>query len=229
MGFAKIRIFKLVLHHVYRFLQVRDDERHYIDRITWSKKKALLEISRRLIDRGVLDNPDDYFFLSKQELYELLNGRRDDRLTRAKIAGRRANFERFDKKLVIPPAFLQCGERIDLEQKSDINVKTDGVLRGLGTSRGTISGPARIIKSLEEIGRIKQGDILVCQATDPGWTPVFLVIAGLVLETGGMLAHGSCLSREYGLPAVQLRNAMNLITEGAMITVDGETGSVTVQ
>jgi rifampicin phosphotransferase len=227
-GFAKLKIFTLVLHHVYRFLQVRDDERHYIDRITWSKKKALIEINRRLIDRGALDAIDDYFFLSKDELYELLNGRRDERLTRAKIAGRRINFERFDKKLVIPPAFLKSGESINLEQQSDAPAEVDGVLRGLGTSRGTITGPARIIKSLEEIGRIKQGDILVCQATDPGWTPVFLVIAGLVLETGGMLAHGSCLSREYGLPAVQLRNAMNLITEGAMITVDGETGSVTV-
>ncbi|MFT4560270.1 MAG: phosphohistidine swiveling domain-containing protein [Gammaproteobacteria bacterium] len=228
-GLAKLKIFKLVLHHAYRFLQVRDDERHYIDRITWSKKKALLEISRRLFERGALDKSDDYFFLSKDELYELLNGRRDERLTRAKITGRRINFERFDKKLVIPPAFLKSGESINLEEQSDEHAEMDGVLRGLGTSRGTITGPARIIKSLEEIGRLKQGDILVCQATDPGWTPVFLVIAGLVLETGGMLAHGSCLSREYGLPAVQLRNAMNLITEGTMITVDGETGSVTVQ
>ena len=81
--------------------------------------------------------------------------------------------------------------------------------------------------SLDEIGRVQAGDILVCQATDPGWTPVFLVIGGLVLETGGMLAHGSCLSREYGLPAVQVRNAMNLIEDGALISVDGAKGTVT--
>ena len=102
----------------------------------------------------------------------------------------------------------------------------DGILRGVGTSRGVVTGRARVIKSLAEIGAVEEGDILVCQATDPGWTPVFLVIAGLVLETGGLLAHGSCLSREYGLPAVQITDAMRIIEDGALITVDGALGTV---
>ena len=103
-----------------------------------------------------------------------------------------------------------------------------GGLRGTGTSRGTVTGPARVVPDLKEFGRLKKGDILICNATDPGWASVFALIGGLVMETGGMLAHGSCLSREYGLPAVTLPNAIQRIPDGATITVVGDTGEITI-
>ena len=102
------------------------------------------------------------------------------------------------------------------------------MLRGTATSRGIVTGTARVIKSLSEIARVREGDILVVNATDPGWTPVFMLIKGIVLETGGMLAHGSLLAREYGFPAVQVEDAMLYIQDGATITVDGDNGVVTV-
>ena len=58
---------------------------------------------------------------------------------------------------------------------------------------------------LADMGQVKEGDILVTNSTDPGWTPVFTLLSAIVLETGGMLAHGSLLAREYGFPAVQIR------------------------
>jgi pyruvate,water dikinase len=85
-----------------------------------------------------------------------------------------------------------------------------------------------VVKSLSEIGKVQAGEILVVNATDPGWGPVFLMIKGIVPETGGMLSHASCLAREYGFPAVQLADAMRLIPDGATITVDGDLGTVTV-
>jgi pyruvate,water dikinase len=99
----------------------------------------------------------------------------------------------------------------------------------MGTSKGRYTGRARIIASQKEIGKVQKGEILICPATDPGWTPVFMVISGLVLETGGMLAHGSLISREYGIPAVQIVNAMKRIPDGALITVDGNSGKVTIE
>ena len=69
------------------------------------------------------------------------------------------------------------------------------------------------------IGRVRNGDIVVCNSTDPGWTSVFPKILALVLKTGGMLARGACLSREYGIPAVQARDA-------TQIAVDGNTARV---
>jgi rifampicin phosphotransferase len=119
------------------------------------------------------------------------------------------------------------------EQYADLDAAasadTANLLKGVGTSRGTATGVARVIASQKDIGRVQKDDILVTIATDPGWTPVFAVIAGLVLETGGMLAHGACISREYGIPAVQAANAMARIKDGDRITVDGDTGQVTIE
>jgi pyruvate,water dikinase len=84
------------------------------------------------------------------------------------------------------------------------------------------------VPTQKDLGRVRKGDILVTFSTDPGWTTIFLVLSGLVLETGGMLAHGSCISREYGIPAVQVTDAMSLIEDGSTIEVNGDTGEVRV-
>jgi pyruvate,water dikinase len=89
-----------------------------------------------------------------------------------------------------------------------------------------VTGRARIIPTQKDIGRLEKGDILVCHGTDPGWTSAFSIISAAVAQTGGMLGHFSCLSREYGIPAVSLPNAMKLIEDGAVITVNGSNGEI---
>jgi pyruvate,water dikinase len=128
---------------------------------------------------------------------------------------RRHNFDRFNERAVTPPKFLK-GNRPYLPDAPG------GVSRGLPTSAGKISGVARVVKELNQIGRLGAGEILVINSTAPGWSPVFAVISGIVVETGGVLSHSSCLAREYGFPAVQIEDAMRLIA--ATITVDGNTG-----
>jgi pyruvate,water dikinase len=91
-----------------------------------------------------------------------------------------------------------------------------------------VTGRARVLKDMSQIGTLEKGDILVCYATDPGWTPVFLVIGGLVMSTGGVLAHGSCLSREYSLPAVVVPEAMTRIPDGVTVTLNGDLGTVEI-
>jgi len=222
-GGLKAEVFKVVLGYVQEFLMYRDNERHLTDLLTWAAKKGLLELNRRLVERGAVETERDYFFLTRTELYDLLHGRDNRTWTRAKIAGRAANFDRFLARDYTPPMYLQAGKPVALELDAG-----DG-LHGMGTSRGTVTATARIVKSLSDVGRVREGEILVTNATDPGWTPVFMIIKGIVLETGGMLAHGSCLAREYGLPAVQLGNAMNLIPDGATITINGETGAIEIE
>ena len=102
------------------------------------------------------------------------------------------------------------------------------MIKGLGTSHGKVTGRARVLHDVSEISRVQRGDVLVTNHTDPAWTPVFMVISGIVLETGGMLAHGSLLAREYGFPAVQIANVTRIIKEGDLITVDGDTGRVII-
>jgi len=104
----------------------------------------------------------------------------------------------------------------------------DGVFHGTATSPGVMTGVARIVMDHSEMGRVSRGEILVTHSTDPGWNPVFTMISAVVTETGGLLSHASCLAREYGFPAVHLLHAAKLIPDGATITVDGHTGTVTV-
>lgn len=226
LGRLRGKLFTFVLDYVHTFLVLRDDERHYIDRVTMAKKRSFQEVGRRLVERGVLERDDDFFFLPEHDLWSLLDGAPFTPLHRAKIDGRRRMFERFNARQESPPMYLKGNRPVDLEEAQG---EDTGVLRGTGTSRGSVTGRARVVPDLNEIGRVQKGDILICNATDPGWASVFALISGLVMETGGMLAHGSCLSREYGLPAVTLPNAIQRIPDGATITVVGDTGEVVLE
>jgi pyruvate,water dikinase len=102
-------------------------------------------------------------------------------------------------------------------------------LRGFAASSGVVEGPACVVKSVEEISRLKQGDILVCQITNPTWAPIFQTIVGAVSDIGGSMSHAAIVAREYGMPAVVgTGNATSRIKDGQRIRVDGGRGVVTI-
>ena len=102
-------------------------------------------------------------------------------------------------------------------------------LKGFAASNGVVEGPARVIRSVEEISRLRRGDILVCQITNPTWAPIFQKIAGAVSDIGGSMSHAAIVAREYGLPAVVgTGNATLRIKDGQRIRVDGGRGVVTI-
>jgi len=103
-----------------------------------------------------------------------------------------------------------------------------GALNGTPGSRGSATGAARIVRGPGDFARVRPGDILVCPYTDPAWTPLLRIAAGVVTETGGVLSHAAIVAREYGIPAVLgVRGAMDGLRDGALITVDGNAGTVT--
>ena len=102
-------------------------------------------------------------------------------------------------------------------------------IRGFAASSGVVEGPACIVKSVEEISRLRKGDILVCQVTNPTWAPIFQKIAAAVSDIGGSMSHAAIVAREYGLPAVVgTGNATSRIKDGQRIRVDGARGIVTL-
>ena len=104
--------------------------------------------------------------------------------------------------------------------------RTSNEIRGFAASRGVVEGPARVVKSVEEISRLQQGDILVCQVTNPTWAPIFQKIAAAVSDIGGSMSHAAIVAREYGLPAVVgTGSATSRIKDGQRIRVDGGRGS----
>ena len=102
-------------------------------------------------------------------------------------------------------------------------------VKGFAASSGVVEGPARIVKSAEEISRLQKGDILVCQITNPTWAPIFQKIAGAVSDIGGSMSHAAIVAREYGLPAVVgTGTATSRIKDGQRVRVDGGRGIVTI-
>lgn len=229
LGTLRADLFRVVLDYAMKFIMFRDDERHWVDRTTFTMKRGLAEIGRRLVARGVLENERDFYFLTKQELYDVLNGRGNMPLLRAKIAGRARNFDRVYAKESRNPKYLRGSRDVDFEYDRVVGEELPaGMFRGVGTSGGVVEGTARIVHDLKDIGRVQDREILITASTDPGWTPVFMLLSGILLESGGMLAHGSCLAREYGMPAVQLSGATRLIPDGARIRINGDTGAVEI-
>jgi pyruvate, water dikinase len=102
-------------------------------------------------------------------------------------------------------------------------------IKGFAASSGVAEGVARVVKSVDEIGRLRHGDILVCQVTNPTWAPVFQKIAAAVSDIGGSMSHAAIVAREYGLPAVVgTGTATQAIKDGQRIRVDGGRGVVTI-
>jgi phosphohistidine swiveling domain-containing protein len=227
-GWARGAVFAVLYRYLQRFIVYRDNGRFCpTDENALAQKYGVLEVGRRLAARGLLDDPEDIYYLTWSDACAMLRRQMlRTALGDAKVAARKVDVARLMRKEVIPPMYLQRGQVIDLD--AEMSPDEDGAFVGTPTSKGTVTGTARVVRFLSEIGSVRSGDILITNSTDPGWTPVFLLLSGIVVETGGTLSHASCLAREYGFPAVQLARATEHIPSGATITVNGDTGVVTL-
>jgi phosphoenolpyruvate synthase/pyruvate phosphate dikinase len=183
-------------------------------------KQALLREAARLVQAQVLGDAEDIFYLRFQELHDVVRTHQVDDLL---IRQRKDAFKSYGA-LTPPRVLTSDGEAVAGAYRRD--GLPPGALVGLPVSSGTVEGRARVILDLSEAD-LEAGDILVTAITDPSWTPLFVVISGLVTEVGGLMTHGAVVAREYGLPAVVgLQNATRLIREGQRIRVHGTDGYV---
>lgn len=185
-------------------------------------KRALLEEAERLVQTGVLREEDDIFFLTFQELQDVVRTERVDE----HVIGERKDAFRSYQALTPPRVITSDGEVITGAYRRD-DVPA-GALVGLAVSSGTIEGRARVIHDIEEAD-LEPGDILVTAYTDPSWSPLFVSITALVTEVGGLMTHGAVIAREYGLPTVVgVEQATHLIRDGQRIRVNGTDGYVEI-
>ncbi|GAA1653068.1 hypothetical protein GCM10009733_057880 [Nonomuraea maheshkhaliensis] len=102
-------------------------------------------------------------------------------------------------------------------------------LTGTPGSHGTVIGAARIVRGPADFKDVRPGEIVVCPYTDPAWTPLFRIAAGVVTETGGALSHAAIVAREYRIPAVLgVADALNRVENGHRIALDGTAGTITL-
>ena len=94
---------------------------------------------------------------------------------------------------------------------------------------GQAEGIARVLLDSNDPGALEPGDILVAPLTDPSWTPLFVPAGAVVVDVGAPLSHAIIVSRELGIPCVvSATDATRRIPDGARISVNGDTGLVTI-
>ena len=217
------------------YLTLTEDHNYYIDQIGNAViRLPILELGRRLVERGRLESQDDVFLLYTAEIQAGLAG--TDR--RALAGQRRAEMARWAEG--IPPPVLgepppPSGDPLEtaIQRMFGLPVEPSrdpSVLTGIGASHGTARGTARVVHDLSEASKVEPGDVLVCEMTMPAWTPLFSTVSAVVADTGGVLSHCAIVSREYGLPCVVgTMMGTAVLQDGMTVTVDGGQGLVRIE
>jgi phosphoenolpyruvate synthase/pyruvate phosphate dikinase len=213
---------KRMIDRVRTFIGYREYPKYDIVSRYFVYKQALLEEAVRLVQAGVLAEREDIFYLTFQELRDVV---RTNQVDSPLIRQRKDAFRSY-RALTPPRVLTSDGEAVaGAYRRDDVPA---GALIGLPVSAGTVEGRARVILDMAQAD-LEAGDILVTAHTDPSWSPLFVAITGLVTEVGGLMTHGAVIAREYGLPAVVgVVDATRLIPDGQRIRVHGTDGYIEI-
>ncbi|MHA4411334.1 phosphoenolpyruvate synthase [Bacillus cereus] len=221
-GKQKVEETKRMIRNIRNFIGYREYPKYGMINRYFIYKQALLKEAEQLVQSGVIHEVDDIYYLTFEELHEVV---RTNKLNYELIHKQKNDYKLYEK-LTPPRIMTSDGEIITGKYKRE-NLPDDAII-GLPVSSGVIEGRARVILNMED-ANLEEGDILVTAFTDPGWTPLFVSIKGLVTEVGGLMTHGAVIAREYGLPAVVgVENATKLIKDGQRIRVHGTEGYIEV-
>lgn len=230
-------LFLKILRWAQGFAPYREDALFYVGSAWPVLRRLALELGRRLVDSGSLTRPDDVFYLDTKELLAAAEARSAGRgcPDLARLANERQELREARKRLhppaAVPPAAKWKFGPIDIAfaETQKRNVAEGPILRGFSVSPGRVTGPASVILSPADFGKMVPDTILVCPTTTPAWTPLFSQATGVVTDIGGVAAHGSIVAREYGIPAVMgTGNGTQRIVSGQQVTVDGDVATVTL-
>jgi pyruvate,water dikinase len=183
-------------------------------------------LGRELHRRGRLSDPEGVFFLTIDELVDEARGGADDGSLDGLVEWRRER-RRAYLALEIPRDFYGVPQPEGRREAPRMADPRPDRLHGQGVSAGTVEGVARVVRSAADT--IDAGEILVCEFTDPGWTPLLVVAGGVVLDVGGLMSHGAIIARELGIPCVLgTGSATRQIRTGDRVRVDGDNGIVEI-
>ena len=199
----------------------------------WSVLRPMAaEIGRRMVEVGTFRQPDDTYFLVTEELERAIEARREGRALPelGELAAERRELREARKRHHPPgtiPDEARANPGVSFKETQILNDESSDTLRGFPVSSGRVTAPASVVLGGGEFDRMVPGSILVSPLTTPAWTQLFAHAAGLVTDMGSILAHGSIVAREYGIPAVLgVGNGTVRIQHGQMITIDGDAGTV---
>lgn len=212
------------------FLPGRERSKTNIIRVVHEVRMSLWELGRRAVGRGELDDARDICMLFGDEARALATGTLSD--ARGIVAARRSHLDWLE---TLEPPFL-----FDSPPPSNTTWPKRGanpapvagvgdVLTGLPGCPGVARGRARVVLHAGDPTALEAGDVLVAPMTDPAWTPLFVPAAAVIVNVGAPLSHAIIVSRELGIPCVvSVNEATERIPDGALVEVNGDTGTVTV-
>lgn len=204
-----------------RYSWWREETRPILSLAHYHCHRAFAEQGKRWAASGYLEELGDIFLLTRDHLLDALEGELSSEEARwwvQRYKRLKACYRNFE-----PPLTIGRGAR-----PSEIPTK-EAVYKGVGCSTGKATGKAKVVRELGEADRLQKGEILVAPYTNPGWTPLFNLAAGIVTEEGGLISHGAIVAREYGIPTVlQVREATRIFQDGQTLCVDGDRGVVEV-
>lgn len=232
--------FAQTLRSARAFQRAMEDDNFPFLRANARPRYVAQAIGAMLAAGGALDRAEDVFFLRRAEMESALT---DLATGMYPVSGwaqvaRKARAEWESWCAAVPPAYL--GDLPDVVEDFMINqfwgikgraqlVESSSAVSGLGASAGVVEATARIVRGPDEFGQVQAGEIVVCRATNPAWTPLFTKIAGIVTDQGGTLSHAAVVAREYGIPAVLgTIHATARIPDGARVRIDGAAGKVEI-
>ncbi len=217
------------------FTPISEDHNHWIDQMgDIIVRYPALEMGRRLAAKGLLGAEDDIFYLYTPEISAAITDGADMTGTAQE---RRAERERWAR--IVPPPAIGAPPPPSGDPIEDVLIRFFGlpvepstdasVIKGTAASPGTVSGTAKVLRDLNESGKLQPGDIMVCEMTLPPWTPLFSTAAAVVADSGGILSHCAIVAREYRIPCVVgTAIGTQTIKDGMQLTVDGTRGIVRI-
>ncbi len=222
-GWLKSRLARIAARRVRAVAGLRETPKFFMIRVFGIARAGLLASAQKLVEDGILRQPDDLFFLHLSELRALAAGEQQD--WPAIVAQRHENYNREKQRRQIPRLILSDGHTF-YEGVGASNDEID--LSGTPVSPGSVEGVVHVV--LDPHGaQLAPGEILVCPGTDPSWTPLFLAAGGLITEVGGLMTHGSVVAREYGIPAVVgVDRATTRLQSGQRIRLNGSSGQIEI-
>ncbi len=217
------KLFSAILRNSRKYIIFRENQRFNLDKWITRNRELFLKIGGILVKREVLEEENEIFFFYKREIKRVLfNEYNTSELNKLLelVKERRNEFLKYEN--ILPPKFLLGSKEFNDVIEFDENSEQ---FRGIPASHGIITAPVRVLNDISMIPSVQSGEILVVPRTDPGWTPVFSKVGGLITETGGILSHGAVVSREYGIPAVtNIPNACRVLKTGQILTINGFNG-----
>jgi pyruvate,water dikinase len=218
---AKRPAARLVLSIARRYIPLREVGKTAFLQSLDTARAAARVVGEDLARQGVVGDPDDVFYLT---VAELADPTLSDGIKEA-VALRR---ERRDEYLKVRLPESWTGQPAAIPITASEAAKEGTEITGLAVSPGVVEGRARVVRD-PLADHLEPGEILVCETTDPSWTSLFLVAAGLVIDIGGALSHGAILARELGVPCViNSRVGTAVLRTGDVLRVDGDAGRVEV-